>query len=72
VHVSDTVQVYLNCNGKYATAKTPGASLGAQTAREAKASDDEKAAEEAAQAAQNEQDELADAGDSPGAPGAHG
>jgi hypothetical protein len=69
IHVTDTVQVYLNCNGKYATAKTPGASLGTQTAREAKASDDEKAAEEQAKAAQNEQDELADLGQTPGAPG---
>jgi hypothetical protein len=68
-HVTDTVQVYLNCNGKYATAKTPGASLGSQSAREAKASDEEKAAEEQAKAAQNEQDELAATGQTPGAPG---
>jgi hypothetical protein len=78
IHVSDTVQFYLNCNGTYATAKSPGLSLGSQAGREAKAADDEKAAEEQAkaeadaQAAQNEQDELADAGQTPGEPGAHG
>jgi hypothetical protein len=69
VHVSDKVQVYLNCNGTYATAKSPGLSLGSQSGRESKAADDEKAAEEAAQAAQDEQDELADLGQSPGVPG---
>ena len=69
IHVSDIVQFYLNCNGTYATAKSPGLSLGSQSGREAKAADDEKAAEEEAEAAQNEQDELADAGQSPGVPG---
>lgn len=78
IHVSDTVQFYLNCNGTYATAKTPGASLGSQAAREAKAADDAKAAEEEAkaeaqaQAAQSEEAQLADLGQTPGAPGAHG
>jgi hypothetical protein len=70
IHVSDTVQVYLNCNGTYATAKTPGLSLGSQSGREAKAADDQKAAEAQAQAAQNEQAQLADLGQTPGAPGA--
>jgi hypothetical protein len=63
-HVSDTVQFYLNCNGGYATAKTPGTSVGSQEGREAKAAADQAAAE------QNEQDQLADAGQTPGAPGA--
>jgi hypothetical protein len=45
-HVSDTVQFYLNCNGGYATAKTPGTSLGSQEGRAAKAAADQAAAEE--------------------------
>jgi hypothetical protein len=72
LHVSDTVQFYLNCNGGYATAKSPGLSLGSQAGREAKAADDEKAAEEQAAAAQSEPDELADLGQTPGEPGANG
>jgi hypothetical protein len=63
VHVDSTVQFYLNCNGGYATAATPGTLVGSQEGREAKAAADEAAAE------QNEQDELADAGETPGAPG---
>jgi hypothetical protein len=63
VHVDSTVQFYLNCNGGYATATTPGTSLGSQEGREAKAAADEAAAE------QNEQDELANADQTPGAPG---
>lgn len=63
------LQFYLNCNGAYATASTPGPSLGDATARSAKAADDEKAAEEAAAAQQNELDELAAAGQVPGVPG---
>lgn len=50
VHVTDTVQFYLNCDGAYATAKSPGLSLGSQAGRESKAADDEKAAEAAAKA----------------------
>jgi hypothetical protein len=45
-HVSDTVQFYLNCNGGYATATTPGTSLGSQEGRAAKAAADQAAAEE--------------------------
>lgn len=45
-HVSDTVQFYLNCNGGYATATTPGSSMGSPEGREAKAAADEAAAEE--------------------------
>jgi hypothetical protein len=64
VHVDSQVQFYLNCNGGYATAKTPGTSVGSQEGREAKAAADQAAA------AQNEQDQLANAGQTPGAPGA--
>lgn len=65
------VQFYLNCNGGYASATTPGLSLGSPEGRAAKsAADEEEAAAEAeAAAAQNEGDELADAGESPGVPG---
>lgn len=66
IHVSDTVQFYLNCNGGYATATTPGPSLASPEGASAKAAADEKAAEEAAEAAQNEADELAAAGETPG------
>ncbi len=45
-HVTDTVQFYLNCNGGYATANTPGPSLASPEGREAKAAADEAAAEE--------------------------
>ena len=69
VHVTDTVQFYLNCNGTYATATHPGLSLGSQAGREAKAADDEKAAEAQAKAAQDQQDQLAMLGQTPGAPG---
>ncbi|HKP43194.1 hypothetical protein [Mycobacterium sp.] len=62
-HVSDTLLFNLNCNGGYATATNPGASVASPEGREAKA-----AAEEAA-AQQNEQDQLAMAGQSPGVPG---
>ena len=51
VHVSNTVQFYLNCNGGYATATTPGLSLGSQQGRDAKAKVDAAAAEEEAAAA---------------------
>jgi hypothetical protein len=44
VHVDSQVQFYLNCNGGYATATTPGDSLGWQTGRGAKAAADEAAA----------------------------
>ncbi|WP_319455127.1 MULTISPECIES: hypothetical protein [unclassified Mycobacterium] len=66
IHVSDTVQFYLNCNGGYATATTPGPSLASPAGAAAKAAADEKAAEEEAAAQQNEADELAAAGDTPG------
>ena len=45
-HVSSTIQFYLNCNGGYATAKTPGTSLGSQEGRAAKSAADQAAAEE--------------------------
>ena len=51
VAVADTVQFYLNCNGGYATAKTPGTSLGTQEGRAAKAAADQAAAEEEEEAA---------------------
>jgi hypothetical protein len=63
IHVSNTVQFYLNCNGGYATATQPGNSVGSPEGREAKAAADQAAAE------QNEADELAAAGETPGAPG---
>lgn len=63
VHVSNQVQFYLNCNGGYATATTPGTSMGSQEGRAAKAAADQAAAQ------QNEQDELAAADQTPGAPG---
>ena len=71
IHVEDTVQFYLNCNGEYATATTPGNSLASEAGRAAKsAADEEEAQAEAeATAAQNEADELAAAGESPGVPG---
>jgi hypothetical protein len=45
-HVSDQVQFFLNCNGGYATATNPGASLASPEGREAKAAADEAAAQE--------------------------
>ena len=58
-HVSKTVQFYLNCNGGYATATTPGPSVASPEGGTAKAADDQKAAEQQAKAAQNQQDQLA-------------
>jgi hypothetical protein len=49
VHVSDTVQLYLNCNGGYATAATPGPSLASPEGRTAKAAADEAAAQAASE-----------------------
>ena len=46
VHVADTVQFNLNCNGGYATANTPGPSMASPEGREAKAAADQAAAEE--------------------------
>jgi len=62
-HVSDTLLFNLNCNGGYATATNPGASLASPEGREAKAAADEAAAQ------QNAEDELANAGQTPGVPG---
>jgi hypothetical protein len=45
-HYSGQVQFYLNCNGGYATANNPGASVASPEGREAKAAADEAAAEE--------------------------
>ena len=45
-HRSDEVQFYLNCNGGYASATKPGASVASPEGREAKAAADEAAAEE--------------------------
>jgi hypothetical protein len=69
--VSNTVQFYLNCNGGYATATTPGLSLGSEEGRAAKsAADEEEAKAQAqAQAAQDATDELIGDGQSPGTPG---
>jgi pyruvate/2-oxoglutarate dehydrogenase complex dihydrolipoamide acyltransferase (E2) component len=50
-HVDSQVQFYLNCNGGYATATKPGASLASPEGREAKAAADQAAAEEQAQLA---------------------
>lgn len=47
-HYDSQVQFYLNCNGGYATATNPGASLASPEGREAKAAADEAAAEEEA------------------------
>jgi hypothetical protein len=47
-HVSDTLLFHLNCNGGYATATNPGASLGSAEGRAAKAAADEAAAAEEA------------------------
>jgi hypothetical protein len=47
-HVSGQVQFYLNCNAGYATATTPGSSLGSPEGRAAKAAADEAAAQEEA------------------------
>jgi hypothetical protein len=49
VHVASTVQFYLNCNGEYATAGTPGPSVGSPEGRAAKAAADQAAAEAAAE-----------------------
>jgi hypothetical protein len=51
-HVSDQVQFYLNCNGGYASATNPGASVASPEGREAKAAADQAAAEEEAQLAE--------------------
>lgn len=64
-HASGEVMVALNCDGAHATANHPGASVASPAGREAKAADDEAAAEEeaklaAAQAAA-EGDTLAEA-----------
>jgi hypothetical protein len=48
IHVTGKVQFYLNCAGAYATATTPGASLGSPEGRDAKAAADQAAAEEQA------------------------
>jgi hypothetical protein len=49
-HVDGQVQFYLNCNGGYATATNPGASLASPEGRDAKSAADEAAAEEQAKA----------------------
>ena len=51
-HRSGEVQFYLNCNGGYATANNPGASVASPEGREAKAAADQAAAEEEAQLAE--------------------
>ena len=55
VHVSDTVQFYLNCNSGVASATSPGNSLASEAGRAAKAAEDKAAAE----AAQEEEAALA-------------
>jgi hypothetical protein len=47
-HVDGQVQLYLNCNAGYATATTPGSSMGSPEGRAAKAAADEAAAQEEA------------------------
>jgi len=49
VHVSDTVQFYLNCNSGVASATTPGNSLASEAGRAAKAAEEEAAAEAASE-----------------------
>jgi hypothetical protein len=68
-HDSASVQFFLNCTAAYATATTPGASLGTPEGRAAKSAADEEEAEAEAKAAaeQNPSDELLATGDSPGA-----
>jgi hypothetical protein len=56
VHVSDTVQFYLNCNSGVASATTPGNSLASEAGRAAKAAEEQAAAEAAAE----EEQALAD------------
>jgi pyruvate/2-oxoglutarate dehydrogenase complex dihydrolipoamide acyltransferase (E2) component len=51
-HYDSQVQFYLNCNGGFATATKPGASLASPEGREAKAAADQAAAEEEAQLAE--------------------
>ncbi len=70
IPVSDTVQFYLNCTGGFATATTPGASVGSPEGRAAKSAADEEEAKALAeaQAAQDELDQLANAGNEPGVP----
>jgi hypothetical protein len=45
-HVDRQVQFYLNCNGRYASATTPGNSLASPEGREAKAAADQAAAQD--------------------------
>jgi hypothetical protein len=47
-HADSEVQFYLNCNGGYASATNPGASVASPEGREAKAAADEAAAAEEA------------------------
>ncbi|MGX9788131.1 hypothetical protein [Mycobacterium sp. MMS18-G62] len=47
-HVDGQVQFYLNCNGGFATATSPGNSMGSSEGRAAKAAADEAAAQEEA------------------------
>nr|WP_232425673.1 hypothetical protein [Mycobacterium sp. JS623] len=51
-HYDSKVQFYLNCNGGYATATHPGASVASPEGREAKAAADQAAAQEEAQLAE--------------------
>jgi hypothetical protein len=48
-HVAHQVQFYLNCNGRYASATTPGNSLGSPEGRDAKAAADQAAAQDSGQ-----------------------
>jgi hypothetical protein len=49
VHVADTVQFYLNCNGGVASATTPGNSAASVAGRAAKAAEEEAAAQAASE-----------------------
>jgi hypothetical protein len=48
-HVDRQVQFYLNCNGRYASATTPGNSLASPEGRDARAAADQAAAQDSGQ-----------------------
>lgn len=63
-HRSGEIQFYLNCEGAYATANKPGASVASPEGRQAKAAADaaaaKAAAEQEAESSSTEEGELAD------------
>ena len=66
IHVTDTVQFYLNCNGEYATATKPGPSLGSPEGAAAKAAADEEGRQGEGGCRAEAEAELAEAGQTPG------